>query len=159
MASTIPTRASEVSKHGEEEGGVPFYPNHLLKEVIVAYAAFGVLLLLVALFPPHLGLKADPFTTPEHIKPEWYFLSMYQFLKLFPQEMPVLSSIPIIRIFLGEGRTFSIMMQGVGMLVLVFIPFIDRSPERSPRRRPLVMAVAILVVLAALGLGILGRIS
>jgi quinol-cytochrome oxidoreductase complex cytochrome b subunit len=141
------------------EPGEPFYPNHITKEVIVAYLTFGVLLILLAVFPPHLHPKADPMLTPPHIKPEWYFLSMYQFLKLFPPQMPVLSQIPVVKIFLGEGRAFSIIIQGIAMLILLLVPFIDRNPERHPRKRPFAIAVGILGVIAVVFLSFWGRYS
>ncbi len=135
-----------MQKDHENEQGEPFYPNHMIKEVIVAYLTFGVLLALIALFPPHLHPKADPMITPAHIKPEWYFLSMYQVLKLFPAQMPVLSEIPVVKVILGEGRACSIILQGFAMLVLVLVPFIDRNPARSPRKRPFAITIGVIVV-------------
>src|SRR3989338_1633167 len=59
-----------------------FFPHHVFEQVIIILLVMGVIISLVTLFPPHLGEKADPFVTPEHIKPEWYFLAGYQFLKI-----------------------------------------------------------------------------
>lgn len=144
-------------EHEDYVPGEPFYPNHITKEVIVAYLTFGVLLVLIALLPPHLHPKADPMTTPQHIKPEWYFLSMYQFLKIFPAQMPVLANIPGVRVILGEGRAFSIVIQGLAMLVLLLVPFIDRNPERSPRKRPFAIVIGIIAILCVLSLSFWGR--
>ena len=71
----------------EQEEGVPFFPNHLLKEVIAIYIVLGILLTLAIFFPFKLHDKADPLSTPEGIKPEWYFLWVYQALKYFPRHM------------------------------------------------------------------------
>ena len=139
------------------EPGEPFYPNHVIKEVIAAYLTFGILLVLIALLPPHLHPKADPMTTPPHIKPEWYFLSMYQFLKLFPAQMPVLSEIPGVKLVLGEGRAFSIIIQGVAMLALLLVPFIDRNPERHPRKRLFAIVIGILAIACTLYLAFLAK--
>lgn len=143
----------------QNEQGEPFYPNHVIKEVIVAYLTLGMLLVLIAVFPPQLHPKADPMVTPHHIKPEWYFLSMYQFLKLFPAQMPVLSDIPLIRTVLGEGRACSIMIQGIAMLVLVMIPFVDRNPEKRPSRRPLAISIGIIAVAGLAFLSVWGKYS
>ena len=142
-----------------DEQGEPFYPNHMIKEVIVAYLTFGALLVLIALFPPHLHPKADPMVTPAHIKPEWYFLSMYQVLKLFPAHMPVFSEIPVVKVILGEGRAFSIVLQGLAMAVLVLVPFIDRNPERSPRKRPFAITIGVIAVAAVIVLSFWGKYS
>jgi len=128
------------------EQGEPFYPNHMIKEIIVAYLTLGMLLVLVAVLPPHLHPKADPMITPHHIKPEWYFLPMYQFLKLFPAQMPVLSNIPVVKVILGEGRACSIIIQGLAMGMLLLIPFLDRNPEKRAARRPFAIAAGILAI-------------
>jgi len=148
-----------MAEHENYEPGEPFFPNHVTKEVTAAYLVFGILLILLALLPPQLHTKADPLMTPEHIKPEWYFLAPYQFLKLFPPQMPVLSTIPGVKVIFGEGRAFSILLQGLVMLVLVLIPFIDRNPERSPRKRPFAIAIGILGILVLLFLTFWGKYS
>lgn len=148
-----------MSNYEDYDPGEPFFPNHITKEIIVAYLTFGVLLILVALLPPHLHPKADPMVTPHHIKPEWYFLAAYQFLKLFPAEMPVLSSIPGIKAVLGEGRAFSIIVQGAAMLVLALIPFIDRNPARNPTKRLFAISIGILTILGLVFLTFWGKYS
>ena len=63
-----------------------FVPNFLLRDLIGWILAIGVLAALAALFPWELGEKADAFApAPEGIKPEWYFLFMFQTLKSFRQ--------------------------------------------------------------------------
>jgi quinol-cytochrome oxidoreductase complex cytochrome b subunit len=132
----------------KEEEGRPFFPNHLLLEVMVAYLAIGVVLTLAILFPFGLHSKADPFSTPEAIKPEWYFLSMYQFLKYFPQ-----------KVFFVTGKVLGIIISGLGMAVLLLLPFLDRNPERHPKRRPVMMCLCAAAVLGVIIFSILGQIS
>jgi len=141
----------------EEEGGVPFYPVHFTKEVIVAYCVFAALLGLIAFFPPELRPKADPLTTPEHIKPEWYFLSNYEFLKLFPAEMPILSRLPVVKDLIGTGRAFSIVLQGLAMLLIVLWPFLDRGPRSRVRRRPYFLAFSLAFLSGLIALALVGR--
>ena len=143
----------------EPEQGVPFFPHHVLKEAAIGYLAIALALALIALAPPVIRERADPFSTPEHLKPEWYFLAMYQFLKYFPAQMPVLSKIPGVRVILGEGRAFSILIQGVVILIVIALPFLDRNPERRPLKRPFVMTLGVIAVCAAIVLALKGHFS
>ena len=124
----------------QAEGGHPFYPNHVLKEGIVAYLILGLLLTLAILYPLMPTERADPFTTPEGIKPEWYFLPMFQLLKYLPE--PIAVGLP-----------------GLVAAVVFLLPFLDRSPERNPRRRPAAMAIAAGFLILTLALGLLGHVS
>jgi len=128
-------------KNSEEiEEGKPFYPNHLLKEVIVAFLLFGVLLSLAVFFSFGLEEKANPFQTPEGIKPEWYFLAGYQLLKYVPKILGILGI-------------------GVALMILLLIPFIEKSPEREPSKRRLAWSIGIIVVVFALIFSFFGYIS
>jgi len=151
-------RSDERDDHAAPEG-VPFFPHHFLKEAAVGYLAIAVALALIALAPAEIREPANPFKTPPHIKPEWYFLAMYQFLKLFPAHVPVLSHIPGVRAILGEGRAASIIIQGLVILIVIVLPFLDRNPERHPRRRPLMMTLGAIALAAIIFLAIWGRIS
>ena len=67
---------------------MPFFPNFLLRDMIGWYAALGVLGALAAIFPWELGTKADAFAAaPAGIRPEWYFLFMFQTLKYLPAKI------------------------------------------------------------------------
>ncbi|MFQ6014464.1 MAG: cytochrome b subunit of the bc complex [Anaerolineae bacterium] len=131
---------SEKQEEPEEEELLPFLPNYLLDEVIAWYAMLAILVVLASLLPAGLEEKADPFKTPPHVKPEWYFLSLYQTLKLVPRVAGVLAPV-------------------VGIGVLFFLPFLDRSPETHPQRRPLAMILAVLAVATIISLTIWGHIS
>src|SRR3990172_1214819 len=63
-------------------GSEPFFPNHFLRQVIQAAVVLALLVLLSSLAPPPTIPRADPFDTPEYVKPSWYFLGAYQFLKV-----------------------------------------------------------------------------
>ena len=66
-----------------------FVPNFFLRDLIGWILAIGVLAALAALFPWELGEKADAFApAPAGIKPEWYFLFMFQTLKYIPPQNP-----------------------------------------------------------------------
>lgn len=137
----------EVNPAEHEEEGVPFFPIHFLKEVMVMFIMLGLLITLVTFLPAPMEPKADPFSTPEHIKPEWYFLAAYQFLKV----ADVLS-------FMGQWapKVLGILIQAAALIALIFLPFIDIHPERHPRRRPFAMAVGIVAVVVFVALTLWG---
>jgi len=149
----------ELDATAAPEEGVPFFPHHFLREVVVIYLVVAAALALLALAPPEIRAPADPFKTPEHIKPEWYFLAMYQFLKLFPAHVAVLSQIPGVRAIVGEGRALSILLQGAVIVIVIALPFLDRNPERHPLRRPVVMSLALVAICVVIFLALWGHFS
>ena len=125
-----------VQRHGmsvppgvEREGGasrvMPFVPNFLLRDIVGWLSALAVLAALAAYFPAELGKKADPFLpAPAGIKPEWYFMFMFQTLKYLPSHI------------LGiEGEVASILAFGLGGLFLLLIPILDRRTARGQPSR------------------------
>ncbi|OGW01589.1 MAG: hypothetical protein A2Z59_12500 [Nitrospinae bacterium RIFCSPLOWO2_02_39_17] len=127
-----------------------FFPHHVFEQVIIILLVMGVIISLVTLFPPHLGEKADPFVTPEHIKPEWYFLAGYQFLKIAE-----------IFEFFGRGapKIIGVIGQGIIIFLLIIFPFFDRHPERHPLRRPIATFIGILLALSFIVMTIWGYYS
>src|SRR5947209_7440176 len=76
------------SMEGKEVKKMKFFPNFFLRDLIGWILAIGVLAALAALFPWELGEKADAFASaPAGIKPEWYFLFMFQTLKWLPAKI------------------------------------------------------------------------
>lgn len=69
-----------------------FFPDHVLTELIVGLVLMVVLSALAVTLPAGMGPKADPLTTPEVIKPEWFFYVSFRWLKLFSLSFAVLSS-------------------------------------------------------------------
>jgi cytochrome b6 len=123
-----------VQKHGmsvppgvEARGGprrtMPFVPNFLLRDAVGWLCALAALAALAAFLPAELGKKADPFApAPIGIKPEWYFVFMFQTLKYLPSHI------------LGiEGEIFGIVGFGLGGLFLLVLPFLDRRAARGER--------------------------
>ena len=86
-----------------------------------------VLTLLALAFPAELGEPADPTTTPEHIKPEWYFYFNFRLLKLFSLQTSV-----VLTMLLGA--------------IVFFWPFIDGWISRRTKH-----ADALVVTLGVLG--------
>jgi ubiquinol-cytochrome c reductase cytochrome b subunit len=133
-------------RYEDHTGGIPFLPNYALQD-LTSIAIYLACFLAVVFFDPYLFfpkdafLPANPFQTPAHIKPEWYFLANYQTLKIFPSE------------FLGLS------VQGAAMTFLALLPFIDRGSERHPLKRPLFMVCAVGGILLWIGLSIWGHYS
>jgi quinol-cytochrome oxidoreductase complex cytochrome b subunit len=112
-----------------------FFPNFILRDLIGWILAIGVLAALAALFPWELGEKADAFApAPAGIKPEWYFLFMFQTLKLIPA-----------KILSFDGEVLGVLAFGFCGALLFVVPFIDKSPEN--RRRRLIFNLAGVVAL------------
>jgi hypothetical protein len=100
----------------------PFFPNEIVKMIIVVLCTLALLMFLVVLptYLENLGVQgiaheedpANPASTPPHIRPEWYFLAVYQYLKLMPSEV------------LGiGGKALGILTQMVVVVLLFLLPF------------------------------------
>jgi len=68
-----------------------FFPDHLYTELIIGLVLMVLLSALATIFPATMGPPADPLTTPEIIKPEWFFYVAFRWLKLFSGTAAVLS--------------------------------------------------------------------
>jgi len=68
-----------------------FFPDHLLTELSIGLVLMVLLSVLATVLPAEMGPKADPLSTPEVIKPEWFFYVAFRWLKLFSGTLAVLS--------------------------------------------------------------------
>lgn len=137
IATTDRVGEEKEPKKGE---GIPFFPHHVLKEGIVLFILLGILVTLSILKPFELGEIADPLQTPYAIKPEWYFLPMYQVLKYFP-------------------KLVGIFVVSLAPLTLLIWPFLDRGSERHPKKRPFAMVFCALVLFSLVFFGVLAHLS
>ncbi len=100
----------------KDDETIPFYPDHVRTELRVVIGIMGLVLMVGVFglfFPLGLGEPADPMNTPAHVKPEWYFLALYQLLKFIP-------------------KTTGVMIPVLGLILITIWPFLDRKPDRSP---------------------------
>nr|ACI41928.1 cytochrome b [Scotophilus robustus] len=103
---------------------VPFHPYHTIKDTLGLLIMLTMLLALVLFTPDLLGdpdnyMPANPLNTPPHIKPEWYFLFAYAILRSIPNKL---------------GGVLALVMS---ILILLIIPFLHTSNQRSMMFRPI----------------------
>ncbi len=128
------TDASLDKSHSSDES-IPFYPDHVRSEakVVIGITVIVILIGLVGLLSPiGQGEPADPLNTPAHVKPEWYFLALYQMLKFIP-------------------KTTGVMLPILGVLLITIWPFLDRKEEftlKATRIRFVVVALGLLILTA-----------
>ena len=126
----------------QKEGGVPFFPDIIFKDAVIALVVFLGLIALAAFLGAPLEARADPGDSTYTPRPEWYFLFLFQFLKYFPGKLEVIGAFLVPTLLI------------LGLLAL---PFLDRSSRRHFAGRPLVMATtgivgAGIVILSVLAL-------
>lgn len=120
-----------------KEQGVPFFPDIIFKDAVVALLIFLILIALSYFLGAPLEARADPADTSYTPRPEWYFLFIFQLLKYFPGPLEVIGVVVI---------------PTLGILLLFALPFLDWSPRRHFLTRPVVSAIFSLVVVGAVGL-------
>jgi cytochrome b6 len=148
---SIPDRAASRCGGADKVPNMPFLPHFLLRDMVGWYVALGILAALAALFPWELGRKTDPFaSTPEGIKPEWYFLFMFQTLKILPAHILDIESTWF------EGKMWGVLFFSFCGLVVLLVPFLDWGAEHGRPRRVLnflaALAVIFFIVMTAWGL-------
>jgi quinol-cytochrome oxidoreductase complex cytochrome b subunit len=132
---------TEFKFSGEENNGkgdnkkehFDFFPDHFYTELIVGLSLMVILSTLAMALPMELGPRADPLTTPEVIKPEWFFYVVFRWLKLF-------------------SGTFAVLSTGFIVFVMFIWPFIDQWIRRRIPASEASVWVGILAVLAIVGL-------
>jgi cytochrome b6 len=109
----------------ESERKMPFFPNFLLRDIVGWLVALAVLAALAAIFPWELGEKADPFASaPKGIRPEWFFMWMFQTLKIMPAH-----------VWIFEGERLAIMAFGLLLVVIAAVPLMDIGMGRHRMAR------------------------
>ena len=145
----------EIKKLKDEKGipldGIPFHPYYTVKDVF-GVAVFLIVFSAIVFFLPEMGGyflehpnfdQADPLKTPPHIAPVWYFTPFYAILRAIPS-------------FLGT-QVWGVIGMGAAVVVIAFLPWLDRSPIKSIRYRgPKFKFMLVLFIIAFIGLGMLG---
>lgn len=128
------TEIEEVKAPADDQKGYfNFFPDHILTELAMGLVLMILLSALATIFPATLGAKADPLTTPEVIKPEWFFYATFRWLKLF-------------------GPTFAVLSMGLIVFVMFVWPWIDSLLVRITRNKDISIYIGIVGVLLIVGL-------
>lgn len=129
----------------EKKVYIPFFPNFILRDLLLWLIVFNILAVLAVIFPWELGQKADLFApAPAGIKPEWYFIFMFQTLKYIPPT-----------ILFIDGELLGIITFGIGGLFWLLIPFLDTTAEGTTRARLIkyggIFILAFIVIMTIVG--------
>ncbi len=128
-----------------DKKAIPFFPNFLLRDLLLWLIVLNILAILAVFFPWELGKKADPFApAPAGIKPEWYFLFMFQTLKFIPA-----------KILFIDGEVLGVLLFGIAGMLWVLVPFWDRKSSRGIHHRSItyigIFVVGYIILLTILG--------
>ena len=123
---------------------IPFHPYFTIKDLVgfaIFFLIFGYFLFFYpnALGHPDNYIPANPLVTPAHIVPEWYFLPFYAILRAVPDKLG------------------GVLMMFGAIILLFFLPYLDRSPIRSGAYRPLFKKFFYVFVINFIFLGWLGK--
>ena len=125
------------------EDSIPFFPDHVKTEfkVVLFIVGFAILVGVFGMISPvGIGEPADPLNTPAHVKPEWYFLALYQLLKYIP-------------------KTLGVVIPLVAVLILTIWPFIDPKKEQTKKPLKFRMFAVIIGVIIIIAATIWGEVS
>ena len=145
----------EIKKNKDKDGipkdGIPFHPYFTVKDTMGAVAFLWIFCAVVFYAPGLNGyflehanfIEANPLQTPEHIAPLWYLTPFYSVLRAVPPMF---------------GSQFpGVLAMGASLLILFFLPWLDRSPVKSIRyRSPIYKWVLGIFVISFIMLGWLG---
>ncbi len=128
----------------EMKTGKPFYPDQVFEDVVGMLILFVILAVVALSVPVPLEDVADPTNADYDPRPEWYFLFLFQLLKYFQGPFEIIGTFVI---------------PTVGMLLLLFLPFLDRSERVVLWKRPVALTVTSVCVVGIVVLTILGGSS
>jgi cytochrome b6 len=135
---SVPVSVEKEIKSGKAKKlEIPFFPNFLYRDALGWTLALGLIILLSTLFPWELGEKADILKpAPPHVRPEWFFVFMYQTLKYVPKALGVFGF-------------------ALAALVWIILPFFDRKSNRGEFNRLFtiigVAALAYIIIFTLIG--------
>ncbi len=140
--------SGEKEAAGRGRAPLPFFPNFLLRDLLLWLIVLNLLAILAVFFPWELGRKADAFASaPAGIRPEWYFLYMFQTLKFFPA-----------KIWFLDGEVLGVLLFGAAGVLWLLVPFWDRKSARGERSN-LINILGIVVVLYIVVFTIIGWLA
>jgi len=137
--------------------GIPFHPYYTVKD-IVGVSVFLFFFSAVVFFAPEFYgffleynnfVPADPLKTPDHIAPVWYFTPYYSLLRAV--------TYPLLGI---DAKFWGVVAMGAGVVILFFLPWLDRSPVKSIRYKgPIFKTALVIFIISFFVLGYLGVLA
>ncbi len=149
----------EIKKHKDAAGrpldGIPFHPYYTVKDTL-GTVVFLIVFTIIMFFLPEMGgyfleynnfIPADPLKTPEHIAPVWYFTPYYSILRANTVNF----------LWVIDAKVWGVIFMGLAVVILFFLPWLDRSPVRSIRYKgPIFKTALALFVVVFIVLGYFG---
>ncbi len=151
----------EIKKKKDANGipldGIPFHPYYTVKD-IVGVVVFLMVFSVIMFFMPEFGgyfleynnfFPANPLVTPQHIAPVWYFTPYYSMLRSVT-----------VNFFWIDAKFWGVVAMGGGVVILLFLPWLDRSPVKSIRYKgPIFKSAVAIFVVSFFILGYLGMLA
>lgn len=132
-----------------EQDTVPFHPYYTAKDGVGVLVFLFVFAVLIFFAPDYLGhpdnyIPANPLSTPAHIVPEWYFWPFYAILRACTSDLIL------------PAKLWGVLAMFGSILILFFLPWLDKSPVRSGSYRPMYRIAFWVLVVDVLVLGYCG---
>ena len=122
----------------KERKFMPFFPNFVLRDLLLWLIVLNILAVFAVFFPWELGTKADLFApAPANLQPEWYFMFMFQTLKLIPPY-----------VLFMEGEIVGILGFMLGGFIWIILPFMDRKDDEKHFRFIKITGVVVIIYIA-----------
>ncbi|MFG0382996.1 cytochrome bc complex cytochrome b subunit [Pseudomonas sp. zbq_18] len=144
----------DIKKKKDENGvpldGIAFHPYYTVKDIVGVVVFLFVFCAVVFFFPEMGGYflekpnfeQANPFKTPEHIAPVWYFTPFYAILRAVPDKL------------------LGVIAMGAAIAILFVLPWLDRSPVKSMRYKGWMSKIWLVVFcISFVILGVLGVLA
>jgi ubiquinol-cytochrome c reductase cytochrome b/c1 subunit len=138
-----------IDRRGPQDS-IPFHPFYTIKDMF-GLCVFLLFFSIFVFYLPNVFASADnfipanPMVTPNHIVPEWYLLPFYAILRSITFD------------FLGiPSKLLGVLLAFGSLLILFFLPWLDTSPVRSARYRPIYRLVSWLLPIDVIALGYVG---
>jgi ubiquinol-cytochrome c reductase cytochrome b subunit len=127
-----------------------FWPNQMFMDAFASFLVFIVMIVLSIVAPPPLDQKADP-TQTFIAYPAWYFLALYGMLRIAGSAPDSVVTI--------ANLLATVVVPGGLVTLLILLPWIDRNPSRSLRRRPWILGLTAISVVGAVGLSVYSQLA
>ncbi len=169
----VEIKAKKDPKTGIPLDGIPFHPYYTVHYIFMV-SVFLMVFTAIVFFAPEMGgyfleynnfIPADPFKTPAHIAPVWYFTPFYSMLRAITTEMMYVlmacvvaaagftaiksklhsflkmgvigvAVVAVAAMLAFDAKFWGVVVMGASTMILFFLPWLDNSPVKSIRYRP-----------------------